>query len=85
MRWFMFEQVDFYDAKTQMPDILQRVEAGESFTITNRGKAIADLIPSRTKTQQKTLLAIESILKIKKTMMSDKQLAELKLQEQKRK
>jgi antitoxin (DNA-binding transcriptional repressor) of toxin-antitoxin stability system len=81
----MFEQVDFYDAKTQMPDILQRVEAGESFTITNRGKAIADLIPSRTKTQQKTLLAIESILKIKKTMMSDKQLAELKLQEQKRK
>jgi prevent-host-death family protein len=79
----MLEQVDFYDAKTQMPDILRRVEAGESFTITNRGKAIADLIPSRTKTQQKTLLAIESILKIKKTMVSDKQLAELKLQERK--
>jgi len=74
----MLKEIGSYDAKTKLPEILRRVEAGESFTITNRGKAIADLIPSSTKTQQKTILAIESILKIKKTTVSDKQLAELK-------
>jgi prevent-host-death family protein len=76
----MLKKIGSYDAKTKLPEILRRVEAGESFTITNRGKAIADLIPSSTKTQQRTLLAIESILKIKKITVNDKQLAELKEQ-----
>lgn len=76
----MLKEIGSYDAKTKLPEILRRVEAGESFTITNRGKAIADLIPSSTKTQQRTLLAIESILRIKKITVNDKQLAELKEQ-----
>jgi prevent-host-death family protein len=76
----MLKEIGSYDAKTKLPEILRRVEAGESFTITNRGKAIADLIPSSTKTQQRTLLAIQSILKIKKITVNDKQLAELKEQ-----
>ncbi len=41
----MLEEVGSYDAKTKLPEILRRVEAGESFTITNRRKPIADLIP----------------------------------------
>ncbi len=34
------------DAKTKLPELLRQVKAGKSFTITNRGKAIADLVPS---------------------------------------
>lgn len=35
-----------YEAKTQLPKLLRQVRAGRSFTITNRGEAIADLVPS---------------------------------------
>lgn len=32
-------------AKTKLPELLRQVKSGKSFTITNRGKAIADLVP----------------------------------------
>jgi prevent-host-death family protein len=35
-----------YEAKTKLPELLRQVRAGKSFTITNRGEAIADLVPS---------------------------------------
>ena len=34
-----------YEAKTKLPEILRRVEAGERFTITNRGVPVAELQP----------------------------------------
>ena len=34
-----------YEAKTKLPDLLHRVEAGESFTITRNGKPVAKLVP----------------------------------------
>ncbi|MEO5763947.1 MAG: type II toxin-antitoxin system prevent-host-death family antitoxin [Casimicrobiaceae bacterium] len=34
-----------YEAKTKLPAILRRVEAGERFTITNRGVPVAELRP----------------------------------------
>ena len=34
------------EAKTKLPELLRQVKAGKSFTITNRGEAIADLVPS---------------------------------------
>jgi prevent-host-death family protein len=34
-----------YDAKTRLPDLLHRVESGESFTITRNGKPVAKLVP----------------------------------------
>lgn len=74
----MLKEIGSYDAKTKLPEILRRVEAGESFTITNRGKAIAELIPSSSRSQQKTRLAIDSILKAKKIVMSDSALHDLK-------
>ena len=74
----MLEEVGSYDAKTKLPDILRRVEAGESFTITNRGKPIADLIPSRSSNRLKTKSAINNILKSRKHSTSDSLLAELK-------
>ncbi len=33
-------------AKTKFPELLRQVKTGKSFTITHRGEAIADLVPS---------------------------------------
>ncbi|MCH8136512.1 MAG: type II toxin-antitoxin system prevent-host-death family antitoxin [Proteobacteria bacterium] len=74
----MWEEIGSYDAKTKLPEILRRVETGEAFTITNRGKPIADLIPSRAAGHLKTKAAIKNILKAKKHRVSDKLLNGLK-------
>ena len=59
----MLQKIGSYDAKTKLPEILRRVETGEAFTITNRGKPIADIIPSRSGRDLKTEVAIHNILK----------------------
>ena len=38
-------EIGAYEAKTKLPEILRRVEAGERFTITNRGVPVAELRP----------------------------------------
>lgn len=76
----MLEEIGSYEAKTKLPEILRRVESGEAFTITNRGKPIADVIPSRSNNRKKTAIAIENILKSKKHKVSDKDLSKLKTQ-----
>ena len=73
----MLEEVGSYDAKTKLPEILRRVEAGESFTITNRGKPIADLVPSRATSQLRCKTAIANIKKVKKHEVSDSDLKEM--------
>ncbi len=40
-------EIGAYEAKTRLPDLLRQVKAGKRFTITNRGEAIADLVPAR--------------------------------------
>jgi len=74
----MLEKIGSYDAKTRLPEILRRVETGEAFTITNRGKPIADLIPSRAAGHLKTEAAIKNILKARKQKVADKFLNDLK-------
>lgn len=74
----MLEEIGAYDAKTKLPEILRRVQAGESFTITNRGKPIADLVPSRSDSRLKAQAAINNILNAKKYRVADDKLAEMK-------
>jgi prevent-host-death family protein len=74
----MSEEIGSYDAKTKLPEILRRVEAGERFTITNRGKPVADLIPSRSGSDHKAEGAITNILKAKKHVVSSDELNALK-------
>jgi len=73
----MLKEIGSYDAKTKLPEILRRVEAGESFTITNRGKPVADVIPSLNDNRLKTQATIDNILAAKKHIISDEMLAEL--------
>lgn len=42
----MKNEIGAYEAKTRLPELLRAVKAGQRFTITNRGQAIADLVPS---------------------------------------
>lgn len=70
------ENIGSYEVKTRLSEILRRVQAGESFTITNRGKPVADLMPSKVASRQKTAAAIDAIRKIRKTVatISDERL-----------
>ncbi|MBI5948359.1 MAG: type II toxin-antitoxin system prevent-host-death family antitoxin [Chloroflexi bacterium] len=38
-------EVGVYDAKTQLPRLLEEVERGETVTITRHGKPVARLVP----------------------------------------
>lgn len=64
------KNIESYEVETRLSEILRRVQAGESFTITNRGKPVADLIPSKVASRQKTATAIDAIRKIGKTVAS---------------
>ncbi len=59
-------EIGSYEAKTKLPELLRQVRAGKSFTITNRGEAIADLVPSAgVKTKDK----IAAVTRIKAFML----------------
>jgi prevent-host-death family protein len=42
----MSTTVGSFEAKTKLAELLDRVEAGETVTITRRGKAVARLVPA---------------------------------------
>jgi prevent-host-death family protein len=72
------EEIGVYDAKTKLAELLRRVEAGESFTITNRGNPVAELIPSQARNKSKSLKAIEAMLMSRVEAVTDEHLNRLK-------
>lgn len=38
--------IDSFEAKTHLPQLLERVARGEEFTITKHGKPVARLVPT---------------------------------------
>jgi len=74
----MSTKVGSYEAKTKLPEILRRVETGEIITITNRGKAIADLIPSQLVNRERAKRAVSNLLKRPKVIVSDDMFKELR-------
>jgi prevent-host-death family protein len=63
----MKTSVGSYQAKTNLPELLRQVQLGKSFTITNRGDAIADLVPTAKLPRDKR----QSIEKMKAFMQAD--------------
>jgi antitoxin (DNA-binding transcriptional repressor) of toxin-antitoxin stability system len=61
-------EIGSYEAKTKLPELLRQVRGGRSFTITNRGEAIADLVPSVGARTQDKAAAAE---KLKAFMLAD--------------
>lgn len=39
-------QIGAFEAKTRLSELLRKVEQGQRFTLTVRGKAVADLVPT---------------------------------------
>ncbi len=62
----MFHQIGAYDAKTKLPELLRQVQGGQRFTITHRGKPIADLVPSAISAERDFNQAIEYMLKFER-------------------
>ena len=74
----MSQVIGSYEAKTKLPEILRRVEAGESFTITNRGRPIAEISPCDESVLRRRKTAVDNILAKKKSVVSDEQLGKYK-------
>ena len=55
-------EIGAYEAKTKLPELLRQVQAGKRFTITHRGKAIADLVPSEAQAQKDPAAAVDQLL-----------------------
>ena len=61
-------EIGSYEAKTKLPELLRQVKTGKSFTITNRGEAVADLVPSASARVKDKVVAAE---KLKAFMRAD--------------
>jgi len=64
----MRTEIGSYEAKTRLPELLRQVKKGMSFTITNRGKAMADLVPNVGVSIKNKAAAVE---KLKRFMRTD--------------
>ncbi len=62
----MYTEIGAFDAKARLSEILRAVKEGHSYTITIRGKPIANLIPTQSASQQKYQDTVESLRSFKK-------------------
>lgn len=60
------KQVGVYDAKTNLPKLLDEVEKGESVTITRHGRPVARLVPVTSRRQRTVDEVIEDIRAFRK-------------------
>ncbi len=61
------ESVGSFEAKTHLPQLLERVAQGEEFTITKHGKPIARLVPAATtKPKPDIRSAVEAMKQLRK-------------------
>ncbi len=70
----MYPEIGSYDAKTKLPELLREVQAGQRYTITLRGKPVAELVPVQRAGQgeiQKAIAAMRAAPKIKGVVTAD--------------
>ena len=67
-----------YEAKTRLNELLKRVQQGERLTITNRGIAVADLIPSASGERSRVAEAIATIKSLRRKSKARISAAELR-------
>jgi prevent-host-death family protein len=59
-------EIGAYEAKTKLPELLRQVQAGRRFTITNRGKPVAELGPPSTQQKPDAKAAIDAFQAFRK-------------------
>ena len=57
-------QVGSYEAKTKLPELLRGIQAGNRYTITLRGQAVADLVPAEGNKGSDAEAAVDDMLSL---------------------
>jgi len=60
-------EIGSYEAKTKLPELLRGVRAGNRYTITLRGEAVADLVPSAESKRSDAVAAVNEMLAFMQT------------------
>ena len=61
-----YKEIGIFEAKTKLSELLRSVrEERQNYTITVRGEAVADLVPSMAARERKAEESIEAMLSIK--------------------
>ena len=60
-------EIGAFEAKTHLPQLLRRVEAGERFVITRHGRPLAELVPFRARDAGKVQSAIDALKEFQRT------------------
>lgn len=63
-------EVGSYEAKTKLPELLRGIQAGNRYTITLRGEAVADLVPVGNNKHLDAVAAAEEMLLFMQTPKS---------------
>ena len=61
-----YTEIGAFDAKTRLSEILRKVDLGERFTSTVRGRAVADVVPTQARNQRAIDEAVEQLLAMPK-------------------
>jgi prevent-host-death family protein len=61
-----YTQIGAFEAKTRLSEILRKVGEGERFTITHRGRPVADIVPSQMKDRRRAAEAVRRLLAMPK-------------------
>jgi len=62
----MYAEIGAFNAKARLSELLQEVKHGQCYTITVRGRPVADLVPSESAAYQDTHAAVEAMRNIRK-------------------
>ena len=62
----MYIEVGAFDAKAKLSYLLQEVRQGKRFTITLRGKPIADLVPCESASSPNIQVAVDEMRRVRK-------------------
>ena len=60
----MYREIGAFDAKARLSELLREVAEGQRFTISVRGKPVADLVPSEANARQDIQATIDALRKI---------------------
>jgi antitoxin (DNA-binding transcriptional repressor) of toxin-antitoxin stability system len=55
-------EVGSYEAKTKLPELLRGIQAGNRYTITLRGEAVAELVPAEDNKHSDCMAAVDEML-----------------------
>jgi prevent-host-death family protein len=61
-----YTEIGAFEAKTRLSELLRKVDQGERFTITVRGRPVADVVPSKVRDRERAAEAVRRLLAMPK-------------------